>query len=122
MSVNLQEILKQLSEALETSDSEAIAELREDYGDTFEEIFRGLCSEGEPESVAEYFPDLQHVDTDCVAGDGSEAYCVFKHVPTGTHVGFDGWYASYEGYSFDDKTLKEMETFTVQHWRPKTKK
>jgi hypothetical protein len=61
--------------------------------------------------------NFKHIDTDCVAGDGSEAYKVFEYTPTGQTVGFTGWYHSHEGYEWESDDLKEMETFTISHYR-----
>lgn len=111
--LSMQELLAKLELAIASSDDIDLEEIKEDYGEQLKDILNGLEDAGDPD-----LGDFRHVDTDCVAGDGSEAYKVYEYKPTGQVFGFDGWYASHEGYEWNED-VKEMEPFTVTHYRPK---
>lgn len=117
--LTVKEIEEKIKAAFELIDDEDIDYIKEDYGtEGVGPILVALEDEGI--SISEYLPELEHIDTDCCAGDGSDAYAVFKYKPTGQLFGLEGWYASHEGYEWEDG-FKEMEPFTVTHYRGKSK-
>lgn len=112
----LKEIEEKIKAALETIDPDELENIKDCYGEQLDDILYGLHEEGD--SVTKYISNIEHIDTDCCAGDGSEAYMVFKYSPTGQLFGLEGWYSSGEGYNWEEG-FKEMEPFTVTHYKAK---
>lgn len=46
-------------------------------------------------------------------GKGDEWYHVIKHVESGRFMECDGWYASYEGFNYDDSNFIEVKPVEV---------
>lgn len=105
-------------------DAELLAKLAEANPEDFENESRNLedLEEYERLELLEYdvFKDenseFEFVDSDNM-GDGNKQWFVMRYKPTGQTVGYEGWYSSYEGCTYDGFTLKFMKVVrTMEIW------